>query len=115
MLPMILDIQKIGVSRDRIFNCLEAEGVQGLAQGYANIHMLPMYQNKIAYGVKGFPWNSEFCDREISYEKGICPVAEELHDETFLAYEMCLHDLSNDDIDLIISSFKKVWNSLNLI
>ena len=62
---------------------LEAEGLEGLTNGYQNIHLLPMYQNKIAYGSNGFPWNSEICKREISYEEGICPVAEKLHSKTF--------------------------------
>ncbi len=115
MLPMVLDIEKLGVSRDKIFKALEAEGVQGLAQGYANIHMLPMYQNKIAYGSSGFPWNSEFCDRDVSYAKGICPIAEKLHDETFLAYEMCLHDLRDNDINQIIGAFEKVWDNLEVL
>ena len=113
ILPMILDIEKLGISREKIFNALEAEGVKGLAQGYANIHMLPMYQKKIAYGETGFPWNSEFNSRDISYKKGICPVAERLHDKTFLGYEMCLHDLTEDDCDLVIKSFQKVWQNLD--
>lgn len=113
ILPMILDIKKLGTSREKIFNALEAEGVKGLAQGYANIHMLPMYQKKIAYGDNGFPWNSEFNTRDVSYKRGICPIAEELHEKTFLGYEMCLHELSEDDIELIIKSFNKVWKNLS--
>ena len=105
--------ENIKISREKIFNALEAEGVKGLAQGYANIHMLPMYQKKIAYGETGFPWNSEFNSRDISYKKGICPVAERLHDKTFLGYEMCLHDLTEDDCDLVIKSFQKVWQNLD--
>ena len=51
---MTLDVQLLGVSRNKIFEALSAEGVEGLMCGYANIHMLPMYQNKIAYGSGGF-------------------------------------------------------------
>ena len=59
-----------------------------------------------------YPWNSEFNSRDISYKKGICSVAERLHDKTFLGYEMCLHELSADDICLILNAFKKVWRNL---
>jgi perosamine synthetase len=110
--PMMLDLQRLGVSRARIVEALEAEGVIGLAAGYANVHLLPMYQKKMAYGSKGFPWTSDICRREVSYEKGICPVAEKLHDSTFLGYEMCLHDLSDSEVDLLISAFHKVWGQL---
>ena len=111
--PMVLDTDKIGVNRNKIVDALVAEGIEGLMSGYANIHMLPMYQRKIAYGSNGFPWKSEICKREVSYKRGICPVAEELHEKTFLGYEMCLYDLSNKDVQLVIDSFQKVWKYLS--
>ncbi len=111
--PILLDIEVLGVSRKKIVDALKAEGLEGLMEGYANIHMLPMYQRKIAYGSNGFPFNAEFCSREVDYSKGICPNAEKLHDETFLGYEMCLHELSEEDINLIIQVFKKVWKNLH--
>ena len=111
--PMKVDTDLLNVSRKKIFNALVAEGVEGLGEGYANIHLLPMYQKKIAYGNDGFPWNSEICSRDVIYDKGICPVAEKLNDQTFLGYEMCLHDLTEDDCDLVIKSFQKVWKNLD--
>lgn len=113
--PMILDINVLGVSRSKITKALRAEGIEGLADGYINVHMLPMYQKKIAYGSNGFPWSSDICKRNVNYDKGICPIAEELHDNSFLGYEMCLHDLSNDDVSLILKAFKKVWDNLDEI
>lgn len=109
MYPMILDIEQLGASREKIHAALEAEGVMGLAAGYANVHMLPIYQKKIAYGSKGFPWTSDICRRDVSYAKGICPIAEELHDKTYLGFEMCAHELGDEDVDLIVAAFKKVW------
>jgi perosamine synthetase len=112
MFPMILDCDLLGVTRNQIFTALESEGVTGLAAGYANVHLLPLYQKKIAYGSGGFPWTSDICKREVSYAKGICPVAEELHEKSYLGYEMCLNELENNDVDLIIAAFKKVWANL---
>ena len=109
---MKLDLEKIGVPREIIFKALEAEGIVGLGINYANIHLLPMYQKKIAYGSMGFPWNSEICKREVSYEKGICPVAENIQDNLYLGFQTCLHELDDTDIDLVIQSFEKVWLSL---
>ncbi|MCF7970997.1 MAG: hypothetical protein K9L22_07495, partial [Methylococcaceae bacterium] len=85
----------------------------GLAAGYVNLHLLPMYQQKIAYGSQGFPWRSELCRREVDYRKGICPVAEHLHEQSFLGYQMCLHDLTDDHVDLLIEAFQKVWQNLD--
>ena len=110
--PMVLDVDQLGVSREKIIAALEAEGVTGLAAGYVNVHLLPMYQRKIAYGSNGFPWTSDICKRDVSYEKGICPIAEELHDKTFLGFAMCLNELDNEDVDLIVTAFKKVWRKI---
>ena len=113
MYPMVLDIKFLNLSRSLIIKALEAEGVPGLTAGYANIHMLPMYQNKIAYGANGFPWSSELCRREVSYARGICPVAEELHEKTYLGFLMCMFELNNDEVNLLVQAFKKVWQNLD--
>jgi dTDP-4-amino-4,6-dideoxygalactose transaminase len=111
--PMILDVEKLGVSKEIIVQALRSEGLTGISTKYQNIHLLPMYQNKVAFGSKGFPWVSEFCKREVSYNKGICPIAEKLQDETYIGFGICQYDLSNYDVDLIITVFQKVWGNLD--
>ncbi|WP_200960768.1 DegT/DnrJ/EryC1/StrS family aminotransferase [Rhizobium sp. Root708] len=111
--PMVLDIEALGVSRARIVEALETEGLEGLAAGYANVHLLPMYQKKIAFGNSGFPWTSDICKRDVSYAKGICPVAEHLHDVSFLGFEMCLHRLTDQEVDKVVAVFQKVWANLD--
>jgi hypothetical protein len=115
MFPMVLDLERLGVSRARIHAALEAEGVPSLAQGYVNVHLLPMYQKKIAYGSHGFPWTAPFCKRDVSYAKGICPVAENLHDSNYLGFEMCQHWLPDTDVDLMATAFEKVWAQLGAL
>lgn len=111
--PLLLDVETLGVNRQSIKDALEAEGVIGLAAGYQNLHLLPMYQNKVAYGSKGFPWTSPICRREVSYSKGICPVAERMHDETFLGFGLCMFEFSDSEIDLVVEAFRKVWANLD--
>jgi perosamine synthetase len=110
--PMVLDTDKLGVTRARIVEALNAEGVTGLSNGYQNIHLLPIFQKKIAYGSNGFPWSSEICRREVNYSPGICPVAEEMHKKTYLGFAMCLNELNDGDVNLIANSFEKVWGQL---
>lgn len=112
---IVLDVAQVGVSRARIVEALEAEGVAGLAAGYANLHLLPMYQKKIAYGSKGFPWSSDICHRDVDYRKGICPVAERLHDSEYLGLALCMHEFPDQDVDLVAEAFRKVWNNLELL
>ena len=112
---MTIDHQSIGVSRDRIFEALEAEGVPGLGTKFANLHLLPMYQRKIAYGTQGFPWTSDVCKGNVSYQKGICPVAENMHDRDYIGFQMCMHQMSDAEVDLMIEAFQKVWKNLDLL
>ena len=113
--PIILDIKTLGVSRKKICFALEAEGLLGISQGYCNLHLLPMFQKKIAYGSQGFPWSSDICKREVSYAKGICPVAEELHDALFIVFPMFLYELSDNEVHLIVKEFIKVWSQISTL
>ncbi len=111
--PMVLDVDLLGVSHERICAALTAEGIEGLSPRYVNVHMLPMYQKKVAYGSRGFPWTSEICRREVDYSHGICPVAETLHEKSYLGFAMCLNDLTDDDVALMVAAFRKVWSQLD--
>ena len=91
---------------------MNAEGVTGLVEGYANIHQLPLFQKKIAYGKNGFPWTLN--KNIVNYNKGSCPVAEYLHEKSFIGFEVCLYSLTMKDIINISSSFKKIWKYLNI-
>lgn len=113
--PMIVNPEELGITRDKLVEALNAEGVDGVFGGYICVHLLPMYQQKIAYGSNGFPWTSDICKRDVSYHKGICPVAEELNDKTFIGFEMCLHELQEEDITLIAQAFHKVWKNLDAL
>lgn len=110
--PLVLELEKLPVNRDRIYEALKAEGVP-ISKGYQNVHLLPMYQKKIAYGSKGFPWSSDICKREVNYNKGICPTAEDLHFNRQMGVGICVNELSNSDVELIIQAFNKVWASLD--
>ena len=112
--PMQLDINFLGVSREKICDALEAEGVPILRK-YQNVHLLPLFQKKIAYGRFGFPWTAEFCRKDITYDKGICPVAERLQDENFIGLGMCEFDFSENDLLLLYAAFAKVWAKLDLL
>ena len=111
--PLIYSADSSGVDREKIYEALVGEGVPGLAKNYQNIHLLPIYQKKIAYGSKGFPWS--IANRDVSYEKGICPTAEKFNDSTYLGIAMCIYDFENEDVSLILDAFHKVWDNLGLL
>ena len=106
--PILLDTAALGVSSQQLHEALQAEGVP-VGKQYQNLHLLPIYQQKIAYGSHGFPWTSDICRREVDYSKGICPVAEGLNESGFLILGMCTFDYTDADIDLLVEAFRKVW------
>jgi perosamine synthetase len=108
-----LDVEGLGVTRERIVEALRAEGVPSLMAGYQNLHLLPMFRHKIAYGTKGFPWASPYCTSDVQYGPGICPTAERLHSETFLGLNICMNELPPEDVALIVAAFHKVWSNLS--
>jgi dTDP-4-amino-4,6-dideoxygalactose transaminase len=112
---MVLDPDALKVGRRTLVEALQAEGVPGLMAGYQNIHRLPLFEKKIAFGSGGFPWNLDATRKDIRYGQGTCPVAERLHDETFLGVEMCAHEFSEGETDQVIEAFKKVWAQLDVL
>jgi perosamine synthetase len=110
---LTLDIEKLGVARERIVEALRAEGVPSLMAGYQNLHLLPMFRNKIAYGTKGFPWTSPYCTSDVQYGPGVCPTAEKLHNETFLGINICMNELPPADVAMVVAAFHKVWAQLD--
>lgn len=108
--PILINEKKIGTSKKMILKKLRDQGVQGIYGKYGDIHLLPMYKKKIAYGKKNFPWS--ISKHKIIYDKGMCPIAEKLNKENFLFIELCDFDLTKKDLELICKSFHKVWRDI---
>lgn len=106
--PLLFDSEVAGVSRAAAVEALRAEGVP-ITDRYENLHLLPMYQKRVAYGTRGFPWTAPFYQGSVSYEKGICPVAERLREVQYLDLTLCLYDLGDNDVDDIVRAWHKVW------
>ena len=112
VLPIVLD-KKIVNKRYKIVKLLRQIGIDGVNAGYVNLHTLPMFRQKIAYGKKHFPWS--LSKKNYNYKKGICKVAEELHDKSFISLEVCLYDLNIKSIMEIGKAFSFVWRKLKII
>lgn len=110
---MTLDTQVLGVPRAKIVAALQAEGVPGLFAGYQNLHLLPIFRHRIAYGRDHFPFS--LAEREISYGPGTLPVAEKLHNETFMGMNLCMCEYSPEDVDAVVTAFRKVWAGLDAL
>lgn len=112
---MVLNTQQLGVSRARILQALQAEGVPALAGAYVNIHRLPQYTQKIAYGQHHYPWVNGQQVSPVTYGSGTCPVAETLQDATYLGLALCQYNFTLSDMDTISAAFHKVWAQLEAL
>ena len=111
---MVLDPDRLGRSRSWIVEALRAEGVPALFGGYQCIHFNPMFRHRIAYGSTGFPWTGlARGDSAVTYGPGLCPVAEDLHQRSFLGLNLCAHPYTDPEIDQVVAAFRKVWSHLD--
>ena len=94
--PMRLDVRRLPDARKKLME--KINGQIPIVDCYQNLHLLPIFQQKIAYGTGGFPWSISDRNSEISYAKGICPVAEELNDHSFIGLPLCSYDFSDEEI-----------------
>ena len=108
--PIQLDIRHCRHNRKKLLE--QINGRVPLAETYQNIHLLPVFQRKIAYGTGGLPWSISNRNSEISYEKGICPVAEELFDHSFIGIPLCSYDFSDTEIHDIGMTLRTAWREI---
>jgi dTDP-4-amino-4,6-dideoxygalactose transaminase len=106
-----VDPTRLGASRATFSKALEAEGVPN-AQGYVKpIYSLPMFQQRIAIGKHGFPFN--LGDR--TYLDGLCPVTEAMHRTNLIQFQPVSWDVEDDQVDMMIEAIHKVHRHADLL
>lgn len=89
----------------------ETEGVK-VAGGYVKpLYLQPMFQQRIAYGRTGCPFRCGHSLRDVSYDKGICPVCERMHFNELINHELMRPFMSQQDLDDVATAFEKVWEN----
>jgi dTDP-4-amino-4,6-dideoxygalactose transaminase len=102
-----------GVRREKVVAAIRAEGVP-LAQGYVEpLYLQPMYQQRIASGAEGFPFHWRGWDSGRRYAKGLCPVAERMHEKELLQIGLCHASLREEDWADVANAFCKVFENLD--
>lgn len=97
----------LGVSRHWLSRALEAEGFPH-GVGYVKpLYYLPVFQRKCAIGRDGFPFNLG----NPSYQAGLCPVAERMHDQELIVFEPCRYAVRKDVTAGLIRALHKVYDN----
>jgi len=97
-----------GVSRDLMVKALKAEGMEIGAGTCVPLYLLPMYQRRLAYGAKGCPFTCGFYQGQVSYERGICPTAERLHEVEVMTTNFTRAGLGEAEMDEFTTAVEKV-------
>ncbi|MDD5431177.1 MAG: DegT/DnrJ/EryC1/StrS family aminotransferase [Candidatus Pacebacteria bacterium] len=115
--PFLFNEKIAGIKREKFIEAVkaelppiekrEAEGVI-ITCGARPLYMLPLFQKKIAIGKKGYPFN---LSKSVSYKKGICPVAERLHEKEMVYHELMRPPMSKKDLDDVAKAFQKVYDN----
>jgi hypothetical protein len=75
------------------------------------LYLQPLFQQKIAFGKKGWPFTGGQAFRDVSYARGICPVSEEMHFDKLINHELMRPFMTQADLDDVVNAFGKVWEN----
>jgi len=97
-----VDEDQLGVTRDLFSRALEAEGFPHW-QGYlAPLYLLPVFQQRIAFGAHPFNLSTR------EYRAGMCPITERMHGQELLCFENCAYDVSEENAGNLVECVRKV-------
>ncbi|RLE98614.1 MAG: DegT/DnrJ/EryC1/StrS aminotransferase [Thermoprotei archaeon] len=79
---VLLDLDKVRVSRDKFVEAVRRENVP-ISVAYPTVlYLEPLFREKIGHG-RGCPWSCPFYGRNIEYKRGLCPNAEWVSERVF--------------------------------
>jgi len=95
------DERKIGIPRDIFCEALRAEGIPCIAGYVKPLYLNPLYQERRAFAFKYYKGSA-------SYEKGICPVAEELYERRLVGIMVARPPSTKNDMKDVIDAIHKI-------
>lgn len=92
---------KIGIPREKFCEAVRAEGIP-MYGGYVKpLYLNPLYLEKRAFAYKHYKG-------DVRYERGICPMAELLHEQELVLIPVCRPPATIEDMDDIVDAVYKV-------
>ena len=115
--PVKFNKEIAGVSRNKFVEALKAELPSAVLRetapligaGYVKpIYLQPIYQKQAAWA-----FNPDLYSGSVSYEKGICPVTENMHFEVLFTHEYMRPGMQPDDMMDVVNAMEKVFENIN--
>ena len=102
------DARKTGITRDKLVQALNAEGIPMNAGYVEPIYLQPLYQQRKLYGATGCPFSCSVYQGRVRYDKGICPTTERMYFEELMLTNVCHADITPGDLDDVVTGIHKV-------
>lgn len=110
-----LDPDTLQVSRHTFVEALAAEGIP-FGEGYVRpLYLLPLFQRRTVYPRTQCPWSCPEYTGSVSYDRGLCPVAERLHEQELILADLCHDPLTPEDMDDVTDAFEKILSNLDAL
>jgi dTDP-4-amino-4,6-dideoxygalactose transaminase len=94
----------LGVPRARFAAALQAEGIP-VVEGYVPpLYRQPVYRRRALACAFACPRY----EGEVSYDDGLCPVSERMHERELLFHPLVHAGLAERDVDDVVAAFRKV-------
>ncbi len=100
------DEKKIGITRNQFCKALSAEGIP-FFEGYVRpLYLNPLYLERRSFAFKHYTGNAK-------YEKGLCPVAENLYEQKMILTTVCRPPATIDDMKDVVTAMHKIIENKN--
>jgi perosamine synthetase len=115
--PIKFKSEIAGVHRNKFVEALNAELPSAylretaplIGAGYVSpLYLQPVYQKRAAWAYSHPSYKGE-----VSYEKGICPVTEQMHYNELFTHEFMRPGMSKQDLQDVVDAFDKVFTHIN--
>jgi len=110
---MLYDDTATGVPRKVLVKALHEEGIP-IGTGYVRLmYEHPIFLKQSAFGSSGFPFRGPWSDGKVRYERGMCPIAEDLIYRKFLWFYQLHPPAEEADMADVVAAFEKVYANMD--
>ena len=102
--------ERAEMSRRTFVKAMQAEGIS-VGAGYLRpLYFEHLYQRRIVYGRGGCPFTcSSNSEVEVSYETGLCPIAERMYFEELITTEICKYPNTEETVEEFVRAVEKIY------
>jgi dTDP-4-amino-4,6-dideoxygalactose transaminase len=115
--PVKYDQSQLIVHRNDFVAAIKAEIPSAVLRETAPLvgagYVRPLYLQPIYQQRASFAFNNDKFKSEVSYEKGICPITEQMHFNELITHEYMRPGMTKDDLEDVVKAFEKVVKNIS--